>query len=49
MSLMKLNKGAQQTKKSERSKYMTNRDKINGMSNAMLANILLVVLVVLMA
>lgn len=40
MSLMKLNKGAQQTNKSERSKYMTNRDKINGMSNAMLADIL---------
>ena len=40
MILMKLNKGAQQTKKSERSKYMTNRDKINAMSNAMLADIL---------
>lgn len=40
MSLIELNKGAQQTKKSERSKYMTNRDKINAMSNAMLADIL---------
>ena len=41
MSLVKLNKGAQQTKKPPtRGKYMTNRDKINAMSNAMLADIL---------
>ena len=42
MSLMELNKGAnrQRNHQPERSKYMTNRDKINGMSNDRLADIL---------
>ena len=42
MSLRELNKGAnrQRNHQPERSKYMTNRDKINGMPNDRLADIL---------
>ena len=42
MSLRELNKGAnrQRNHQPERSKYMTNRDKINDMSNDRLADIL---------